>query len=138
MLHITTGRLFHDLPHVEGREITALDVTRKSGIRIFAPTWEMVMAFKHGKLLKEDFSKQYHQLMRESYRHHANEWETWLYKAEEEKRVLALMCYCPPPPVFCHRHLLKNFMIAVAIRIEIKVDNIPEDWGMSSPEKTLG
>ena len=35
-----------------------LDITVKTGIKAFAPTWEMVMKSKQGKLSEEEYTEQ--------------------------------------------------------------------------------
>jgi len=44
-----------------------LDITVKSGDRTFAPTWDMVKAYKAGRITQEEYTEMYHALMRRSY-----------------------------------------------------------------------
>ena len=41
-----------------------LDITVKSGDRTFAPTWDMVMDYKSGKITQEEYTEMYYDLMR--------------------------------------------------------------------------
>jgi len=87
-----------------------LDVTRKSGERAFAPTWEMVQEYKAGRLSEEDYTRLYHQRLKESLRENPQAWESLLHREE-----VVLVCFCPAG-AFCHRHLLKEIIRRVCIR----------------------
>ena len=77
-----------------------LDITVKTGKKIFAPTWDMVMGIKHGTMSYEEYTRKYYQLMRKSYKENKNEWNELLNKDE-----VVLVCFCKPND-FCHRYLL--------------------------------
>lgn len=78
-----------------------IDTTVKSGIKLFSPTWEMVLAHKSGSLSNEDYIKQYKALMRDSIRQNK---EIWLDLCNSSGPVV-LACYCKSK-CFCHRYLL--------------------------------
>jgi uncharacterized protein YeaO (DUF488 family) len=82
-----------------------LDTTVKSGDKVFAPTWEMVMGVKQGRMSEEDYTRQYYTMMRESYRQSRQRWDEVL---DMEEVILA--CYCRPD-TFCHRYLLKDMLV---------------------------
>ena len=58
---IRTAQLNYDGPD-------KLNTTVKSGIKAFAPTWDMVMGHKQGKISDEEYTKLYYALMRESWK----------------------------------------------------------------------
>lgn len=89
--------------------IEFLDTTVKTGQGPFAPTWEIVMGSKEGKITHEEYTERYLEMMRKSYRDHPEYWETIL-----RKENLVIACYCPAGH-FCHRHILKDILEKVAI-----------------------
>lgn len=82
-----------------------LDITIKSGELTFAPTWDMVMGYKSGKLTEEAYTKAYYSMMRASYRANRARWDELL----SQPRVV-LVCYCKAG-AFCHRTLLANILV---------------------------
>lgn len=88
-------------------DIPYLDTTVKSGEKTFAPTWEMVRDYKNGLITDNEYTEQYKQLMRESYRQNK---DRWLEVANMEK--VAFACYCSEG-AFCHRLILKDLFKAV-------------------------
>jgi ribA/ribD-fused uncharacterized protein len=84
---------------LDDQGIHVLDTTAKSGIKAFAPSFSDVMAYKDGKLSKEDYTKIYLQRMVDSRQNNPTDWKKLL----AHKKV-AVACYCSPGR-FCHRHL---------------------------------
>lgn len=83
-------------------EVPMVDITVKSGLAAFAPTWDMVWDHKTRRISNDDYTERYLEMMRES----QVQWpEVWQQLMQMEK--VALGCYCRPGD-FCHRHLLKN------------------------------
>ena len=82
----------------------SLDVTVKSGEEVFAPTWEMVMKTKQGKMSWEEYKAQYYEMMRKSYEDNFERWQEILAREE-----LVLLCYCKSPGR-CHRRLLAEML----------------------------
>ena len=82
----------------------AYDVTVKSGDINFAPTWDIVQAWKAGEISWEDYSQRYRELMLSSYKRNQRAWHEIL-----EKGVLTLLCYCRASD-HCHRYLLADFL----------------------------
>lgn len=80
--------------------IPLLNTTVKSGIKAFAPSWEIVMDVKRGIITPEQYTDIYHELMEQSLQQQPAVWEETL--ALEQ---VAIACYCRPG-LFCHRHLL--------------------------------
>jgi uncharacterized protein YeaO (DUF488 family) len=93
-----------------------LDITVKSGDPVFAPTWEMVMGYKSGKVSESEYTQAYTSLMRLSWQRHRDRWLEVL--AMEE---VTLVCYCKPGD-FCHRRLLAIFLAAVAEYFNMPVE----------------
>lgn len=80
------------------------DITVKSGDTVFSPTWEMLIKIKSGEMSKEEYKKQYIELMRKSKNENQEKWRQLI----ERERVV-LVCYCPAG-VFCHRVLLAKML----------------------------
>jgi uncharacterized protein YeaO (DUF488 family) len=81
------------------------DITVATGVKPFAPTWDMVSGYKDGKITEEEYTKQYMAKMRDSYNHRRDLWD-WVIKQKE----LVLVCFCPAG-AFCHRVLLANILV---------------------------
>jgi uncharacterized protein YeaO (DUF488 family) len=91
-----------------------LDITVKSGDKTFAPTWDLVMAYKKGHIAWAEYRERYTTLMRASYREHKARWLEVL-----GMDCVTLCCYCRPGEP-CHRTILAEFLAAVG-----KANNIP-------------
>lgn len=85
-----------------------LDITVKSGNKLFAPAWGMVNDVKSGIITPEQYTKMYYTMMRLSYKNNITEWDTILNKGNNIPIILG--CYCKPY-TFCHRYLLKDILI---------------------------
>ena len=81
------------------------DITVKTGEQMFAPTWDMVIDYKEGRIPKEEYTKQYYEKMRKSYTTHKDTWD-WLLRQKE----VVLVCFCKKGD-FCHRYLLKDMLV---------------------------
>jgi len=81
------------------------DITVKSGFLFLAPTWNMVLDYKNGKINEEEYTKLYYDKMRQSYKSHRAGWD-WLLN----KDIVTLVCFCKPGD-FCHRLLLAEMLI---------------------------
>jgi uncharacterized protein YeaO (DUF488 family) len=95
----------------------AYDVTVKSGDINFAPTWDMVKAWKAGEITWENYSQRYRELMLRSYKRNQRAWQEIL-----EKGVLTLLCYCRADD-HCHRYLLADFLSKLGEKSGINVIN---------------
>jgi hypothetical protein len=129
MITLTTARI----DSLRARTLSSkggilLDITVRGGNALFCPTWEIVMGYKRGDLPWEEYSRQYRGMMLHSYRQNRKAWEETLSAAEG--KTLVLLCYCPPPPANCHRHLLKGYLKNVAERTGHQVEVIPEEEPM--------
>jgi len=80
------------------------DVTVKTGDPAFAPSWDMVMKYKRGKISEEGYTVLYRNLMRRSYRDHYQAWMDLIHLDE-----VTLVCYCKGG-TFCHRYLLVDLL----------------------------
>lgn len=81
-----------------------VDITVKTGLQAFAPTWDMVMGYKRGSITKEEYTARYHDMMVASYAENRATWEELLAR----DRVV-LVCFCPSG-AFCHRVLLAHYL----------------------------
>lgn len=98
---------------VKEQGVELIDTTVKSGLAAFAPTWEMVLRIKaateeNRELEEKIYTVAYNRLMRLSY---GNDRQAWLDLLGKES--IAIACYCKEG-VFCHRHLLIKYLLAVA------------------------
>lgn len=86
------------------------DITVKAD-SIFAPTWKMVMDHKGGKISDEEYTKQYHQIIRKKFSGGSfGEGKILLKEFIEPKERIILACYCRAN-TFCHRYLLKDMLV---------------------------
>lgn len=90
-----------------------VDTTVKSGLKAFAPTWDMVLGHKNQSVSDAEYIRKFHKLMQESV---TKEKETWLEIAN--KGTVALGCYCPVK-CFCHRLLLVYYFQVFCTRHKI-------------------
>lgn len=124
MLYITTGTI-RDIKALEAEGWFVIDITIKSASEpyktLFAPTWDMVMGHKKGKINDAQYTELYHEMMCKSFMTYYTEW----YKVVAEHDKVALVCYCRKGS-FCHRHLLKEYLARVAEYYNIQVEIIPE------------
>lgn len=88
-----------------GKDSRYLDITVKSGDKAFAPTWKIVMSSKQGRITDEEYTRQYTELMRQSYKVNRQRWDEVLNLDE-----VILACYCKADS-FCHRYLLKDMLV---------------------------
>lgn len=95
----------------------AYDVTVKSGDINFAPTWDIVQAWKAGEINWDTYTQRYRELMLSSYKRNQRVWHEIL-----EKGVLTLLCYCRAED-HCHRYLLADFLIKLGEKIGVTVIN---------------
>lgn len=100
---------------VERTDVPYLDVTVKSGDKVFAPTWDILMAYKDTKD-EEVYTKAYLELMRRSFKENR---DRWLEVLNMEK--VAIACYCHRGK-FCHRYLLVDVFEKIANHLKIEFE----------------
>lgn len=88
--------IFSDIPY--------LDTTVKSGYWQLAPSWEIVMGVKSGKITEAEYTEQYWAMLEWRYETYPEFFE-WLITHEK----IAFGCYCPAGK-FCHRHIITKFL----------------------------
>lgn len=86
--------------------IPLVDITVKSGIQAFAPTWENLSAYRAGTMDKREYAQRYYEKVLEGFKTDQREWA-----ALEVRRNMAFACYCKSGD-FCHRHLFAPLYIA--------------------------
>lgn len=130
-VRITTGQIGKVRP---SRDVMVIDITVKSGRREFAPTWEMVMSYKDGRLSESGYTRQYEQMMLGtpgnpgSWERNFGAWQGLLQQAADRDVTIILVCYCRRGD-FCHRHLLKEYLRKFAERhpnLHLTVEVLPE------------
>lgn len=85
-------------------DIPFYDTTVKSGLWALAPTWEIVMGVKSGKITPEQYEAEYMAMLEWRYFTYP-EFFDWLLSHDQ----IAFGCYCVAG-VFCHRHLITKFL----------------------------
>ena len=99
-----------------GEELV-LDVTVKNAKgqdRVFAPTWDMVMASKKELITWEEYTEQYLSLMRERYLQNQKHFFEVCSAGE-----IVLLCFCRNSVMgekHCHRYLLADVLVQVATK----------------------
>lgn len=84
-------------------EVSVINTTVKSGIKAFAPSWDIVMGVKSESITPEEYTEVYLALLETSWENEPEVWNSLL-----EYEAIAFSCYCPKG-TFCHRHLLAEF-----------------------------
>jgi len=87
-----------------------LNITVKSGVQAFAPSWDMVMGYKKGMLSEKQYEKLYLERMRRSYVANRALWDGVLAKGR-----VVLCCYCKAGD-FCHRVLLAKIFVKLGAK----------------------
>ena len=86
------------------------DITVKSGDKSFAPTWDMVMGVKEGRITEQRYAEMYLALLTSRYETSNNMVEACCRVVEDAiAGDVTLVCYCPAG-AFCHRHLLVGWL----------------------------
>lgn len=85
--------------------IRVFDITVKSGIKEFAPTWELLNHYRANEIDWRHYTRDYLELMHQSKVDNPSMW-SWMY---EQRGNIALACYCKPGRP-CHRHLFKDIL----------------------------
>lgn len=108
-----------------------LDVTVKSAAgfaRHFAPTWQMVTAYKAGRLAAAEYAAEYRRILGDA---PLCAWHA-LREAGLNRRSLRLLCYCRDG-AFCHTHLLIDYAVSHFPR-SFSDGRAPEDIPMPPTE----
>lgn len=84
--------------------IRLFDITVKSGIQAFSPTWDMLRAYKSGNMSETEYERLYIQKVKDTLETSPELWQEF----KKEKNI-AIGCYCTPG-VFCHRLIFTNLL----------------------------
>jgi hypothetical protein len=110
-----------------------LDVTRKGadpyGLT-FAPTWELLMDYKKGRISKDAYLQEYFKLMRKRYRENKPAFEQLL-----NREKVVLVCFETPEEGFCHRYMLAWILTQLGANYkgELRIDG--SFWGTPDLER---
>lgn len=85
---------------VEKDTILILNVTAKSGLKGFAPSWDFLSKYKAGEIDDKEYTRLFNLRMAESKVVNPKLWASLLKHPN-----IAITCYCTAGK-FCHRHLL--------------------------------
>lgn len=91
-----------------------IDITVKSGDKLFAPSWNLLSDYKSGKCNQEVYTKRYYEEMRKSYLNNKEHWLDFLHKEE-----VTVACYCASGK-FCHRHLFVDIVEKLCNHLSIE------------------
>ena len=81
------------------------DITVKSNKTPFSPTWDMVWGVKQGTMTEAQYTELYREMMLNLMKRNPEVWDNFKNQSD-----WVLGCYCKPDQ-FCHRHLLKDYII---------------------------
>jgi uncharacterized protein YeaO (DUF488 family) len=96
---------------VKGQKV--IDITVKNNKNhVLAPTWDMVMELKNGKISWEEYKAKYIGLLEKRFRTRKKEFES-LIQMEQAKEIYWFVCFCKDEN-FCHRKLAKEFIEKLA------------------------
>ena len=116
-LKIWTARVDYE---AIGEEV-ALNTTAKSAAglgKVFAPTWELVMASKKKQITWQEYTEKYLNLLRERYaKNHS------MFAEACAAGEIVLLCYCKNSVSSgkkCHRYLLAEVLRKVALSMGIQ------------------
>ncbi len=85
-----------------------VDITVKNRpLHILSPDWEIVNAFRDGKITWPEYEKRYYLLVGERYFYRPAEFEDIVKLAKQQTVVLT--CFCTDEK-HCHRQLAKHFL----------------------------
>lgn len=104
--------------------IELVDTTVKSGLKILAPSWEILNAYRANENQEEAekiYVKAFYSKLRKDYRENPEEFIKWL----KQGKPIALACYCRAGK-FCHRHLLVDIFIKIGKKLGIDVEYVGE------------
>lgn len=87
------------------QNIHLLDITIKSGIEAFAPSWDSLLSYKAGNLSQEEYTRRYYDKVIGSSNKNTESW-----RLLTENKSVAFSCYCRVSQ-FCHRHLFAPLAI---------------------------
>ena len=104
---------------INTKDPDALNTTIKSAStpegKALAPTWQMVMDSKQGRITWEQYTEQYHALLRKRY---AQDKTPFLSILKRNRVVLT--CYCTDS-THCHRHLAMIVLQKIAVHHDITI-----------------
>lgn len=89
----------------KAKDIPLVDITVKSGIRTFAPTWRMLTLYQAGTVDAEQYAELYRQKLNDEAWATESDWQ-WLLSHDR----VALACYCRGDGRYCHRHTLVEIL----------------------------
>lgn len=99
----------------KAKGIPVIDITVKSGILLFAPSWDFLMTYKNSEKGPADeaaYTAAYIAKLNKGYRDYPQTFHD-LFSSHEE---VAFMCYCSEG-VFCHRHLFVKALGQMATKL---------------------
>lgn len=93
------------LGRANGVDITVANA--KGFARFFAPTWDMVLGVKHGRMSPEEYTRRYLKILRANRNKEAWKW----LRDQAVDGTLTFLCFCRDGE-FCHTYLLIDYMVS--------------------------
>ncbi len=84
--------------------VNEIDITIKSGAKLVAPTWGMVMGWKDGTITDQEYTRMYLNILEKN----KEKIIEWLKSLKLDRIVF--MCYCRDN-TFCHTYLLIDWLV---------------------------
>jgi hypothetical protein len=84
--------------------VEIVDITARTGLHVFAPEIQHVMAYKNGVMTQAEYTEYYINRMRQSFRQNQVAWQSLKTKSN-----VCFVCYCSPNG-FCHRHIFVDLL----------------------------
>lgn len=97
------------LRNVQYGDAQIINITVKNGVKMFAPTWDMVTDYKKGIITEERYTELYYSLMRQRFKENREYFESFI----RDKEKVVITCFCDPDG-FCHRFILVKILSAIA------------------------
>lgn len=94
---------------VQGPDVF-MDITVKSGFKPFAPTWDMLMAFRADEMSEEHYQVRYVELLIERILNNLPYYRQLLIDAQNDGGAIVMACYCKAGD-FCHRYIFVEDVI---------------------------
>jgi hypothetical protein len=88
-------------------DVKLLDTTARTGTSPFAPDWSIVKGIKNGSLTEGQYTNKYYGMLSLLL---IKQPEVYEEVFQHDKVAIACMC---PEGKFCHRLLLKNFLLSL-------------------------
>ena len=105
-----------------------MDITVKSATppgSVLAPTWDIVKAYKAGKLTQWQYAGKYYATIMNRLMQIGDEWRLALDTIGQDYKQITLVCFCPAGQ-FCHR------ILAARLLEDMSYGTYKGEWNLKS------